>query len=207
MQSGVMPLSQFGQTFRPLPPAGPLPADLSRQIGMVLLAGVRKRFQAGVSPSGVKWKPLGRARPGGGGGSLPLLDTGVLRNSFQVRVEADGASVGSVLPQARLHQYGGIVRPKRAKNLSIPLTAMAKRAGSPRRFPRKLEFRPFKTKGANAVGVLYERKGSAQVDHYLLVKEVAVPARPIIGESAEDSRLIQRIVSEYGYRIATNGLG
>ena len=204
MQTGVQPLSQFGETFR-LPPAGPLPPQLARQIGMVLLGGVRKRFQAGVTPAGVKWKPLKGNRVGGG--NLPLLDTGVLRNSYQVRVEPDGASVGSVLPQARLHHFGGVVKPKRAKNLSIPLTVPAKRAGSPRRFPRELRFRPFKNTGGKAVGVLYEDRGGRRVDHYLLVKEVVVPARPVIGESAEDTRLIRLIVAEYGYRIATAGLG
>lgn len=204
MQTGVLPLSQFGATFA-LPPAGPLPADLSRRIGMVLLGGVRKRFQAGISPAGVKWQPLKRNRPGGG--NLPLLDTGVLRNSYQVRVEPDGASVGSVLPQARLHHFGGVVKPKRAKHLTIPLTVQAKRAGSPRRFPRDLRFRPFKNKGGNAVGVMYETRGDAQIDQYLLVKEVIVPARSVVGESAEDSRLIRLIVGEYGYRVATAGMG
>lgn len=197
------PLAHLPAHFPPLPARPPLPPVLARAIAVQLLAGVRKRFQTGTAPDGRRWKPL--ARPRVSGGALPLLDTGVLRNSYQTRVEADGASVGSVLPQARLHQFGGVVRAKRAKFLSLPLTLLAKRAGSPRRFPAELKFRPFGT--GKPGGVLYQKAGGRPVDHYLLVPEVTVPARPVLGASAEDLRRIDQIAGEFGYQIAAYGVG
>jgi phage gpG-like protein len=176
----------------------PLPRDLAKAIGVILVAGVRRRFrQASAGP------PLKRPRAGGGG--PPLLDTGVLRNSYTARVEADGASVGSALPQARLHEFGGTVRAKRAKYLAVPLTVQAKRAGSPRRMP-KLTFRPF-AKGKPG-GVLSRDDGRGRrTDHFLLVPEVTVPARRRAAADAADLRAIDEVAAAFGFRLATAALG
>jgi len=193
------PLEQIGNDFS-VPPPGPLPPMLGRQIALILQAGVRKRFQTATDPFGRPWPALRRPRPQGG--SQPLLNTGVLRNSYQPRVEADGASIASVLPQARLQNFGGIIVPTRAKALSIPLTVEAVRAGSPRRFPRRLQNRPVRG-GRNVVGVLYERDRQGRVrEHYLLVKKITVPARWHLGAGPEELRQIDLLAAEYGYRLA-----
>lgn len=192
------PLDQLGRRFH-LPPPAALPAPAGRAIAGVLLSGMRRRFQAGVDPLGRPWPRLRHPRPAGG--DKPLLNFGILRNSYRTRVHPDGAEMFSDLPQARLQNFGGTVTPKRAKALAIPLTPQAARAGGPRRFPKELALRPLPP-GKNAVGVLYERAaGGRTVDHYLLVKKVTVPARLHIGASAEDLATITNIVSEYGYSL------
>lgn len=200
--ANARPLERIGDDFR-VPPPGPLPPALGRQIGLILQAGVRRRFQTATDPFGRPWPALRRPRPQGG--THPLLNTGVLRNSYQPRVEADGASIGSVLPQARLHNFGGVIVPRRAKSLSIPLTPEAVRAGSPRRFPRRLQMRPVKR--GNVVGVLYERdrrggRAARVVEHYLLVKSVTIPQRQVLGSGPDELRLIDQVAAEFGYRLA-----
>ena len=192
------PLTQIGDDFR-VPPPGPLPPGLGRAIALVLLSGLRRRFQTATGPDGRPWPALARPRPQGG--SLPLMNTGVLRNSYQTRVEADGASIASPLPQARLHNFGGVIRPRAAKALAVPLTAEAQRAGSPRRFPRPLAYRPARKGGGNTVAVLGENRNGRWVGQYALVKEVKVPARPHVGASAEDLAAIDEIAAGYGYAL------
>lgn len=192
------PLDQLGRQFH-LPPPAALPAPAGRAIAMVLLSGMRRRFQGGVDPLGRPWPRLRHPRPAGG--TKPLLNFGILRNSYRTRVHPDGAEVYSDLPQARLHNFGGTVVPKKAKALAIPLTVQAVRAGGPRRFPKKLQFRPHPS-GKNAVGVLYEKlAGGKTTDHYLLVKKVTVPARWHVGASAEDLQAIADIAAGYGFSL------
>jgi len=59
------------------------------------------------------------------------IDTGVLRNSVSYRVELDkdggSVSVGvSGVPYAAMQEFGGTIRPKRARALTIPVAPWAK---------------------------------------------------------------------------------
>ena len=175
-------------------PPGPVPPAVGRAIAGVLLADIRRRFGTGTAPDGTRWKPI-RRRPNGG--DKPLLDAGLLRASVRAVPTATGAAAFSTLPYAGLHQFGGTVRPSRAKYLAIPLTRAAKRAGSPRRFPRRLRFRPFRRRKSG--GVMYEpgATGKAGTDHYLLLPEVTVPARPFLGASAAALADIDRLAAEW----------
>lgn len=171
-----------------------LPADAASVVGVYLVADLRGQFYGGHGPNGVPWVPLKHKRPQGG--DRPLMNTGVLANSFHAYPDADGVTVATTHPGARLHLYGGVVKPVKAKMLSIPLTVEAARYGSPRRFPRKL----FILKRANELddgrvrrsAVLAEslvrkarggKRGATKpvgtvVAHYLLVRSVKIPARP-----------------------------
>jgi phage virion morphogenesis protein len=188
------PLTAFREFLVRLPKqaTGPLPLTVRKQIAQVLVSDSRRRFQTATDPGGRPWKPLKHRRPNGG--DKPLRDTGVLRNSITGEATATGAVVFSNLPYARLHEYGGTVRPKRSKYLAIPLTRDAKRTGSPRRFRVKLSFRPFKRKGTG--GVLFVRRAGTTIDHYLLVKSVTIPARPFLSPSDAALKLIDGIVSD-----------
>jgi phage gpG-like protein len=179
----------------------PLPAIAAQAIGVAMAADVRRRFQTGTDPAGRPWTPLRYPRPRGG--SKPLLDTGVLRNSITHRPEADGASVGTAIPYAPLMHFGGKVVPKRAKYLTIPLTKEAARAGSPRAM-RNLEFVPKKARGGKVRGWLVEqkktgrgkKKTSTTVFHWVCVTDVEVPARPFMGLSAQGLGAIDAIIAE-----------
>jgi phage gpG-like protein len=63
----------------------------------------------------------------------PLQKTGRLKNSIVSSWNNKSAVVGTNLKYARIHDKGGIIRPKQAKRLFIPLSSRAarKRPGAP----------------------------------------------------------------------------
>lgn len=174
---------ELGRPFNPEP--------WFRQL-KVYAAGVTKRnIHAGVSPDGRAMKPLRFARVRGGS-PLPLMDTGAAGLLGSITGNARGhvdrrtpksIEFGTNLAYAWVHQHGGLIVPRGAKALAIPRTREALRAGSPRRFPRKLAL--VWPKG-NTVGFLVEtskRRGQdfRSIIHYLLLPRSNVPARPFLG--------------------------
>jgi len=129
------------------------------------------------------------------GSSLPLLDTGALRNSVVGRSPATSIGsenaatqevgiIGSSLIYARIHQYGGVIRAKNAKNLAIPLTRRARAAGSPRNFGDELSFVPSRRTGVS--GLLIERpKGKPFTLHYVMRKSIKRNGRTIETKSGK----------------------
>lgn len=85
-------------------------APLMRQIAGTMQTAVDLNFAAGGRP---KWLGL-KARQG-----KPLIDSGELRNSINARWDNDYAIVGTNLPYAALHHFGGTVKAKRAKYLKF----------------------------------------------------------------------------------------
>lgn len=189
-------IEQYGTVLRAVvtgkPVPTPLPREASLAIGSVMQADVRERFQTSTDPDGRPWRPLRRPRPQGG--TKPLLNTGQLRNSIVPVVTADGGAVGTNHVAARLHNGGGTIRPKKGKALAIPLTREAVRAGSPRRFKRRLVLLAGKRQGGPAK--LVEWKGGKAVAHFLLVKKVVVPARRFAGLSARGRAAVGAVVGE-----------
>jgi hypothetical protein len=62
---------------------------------------------------------------------IDLIDTGTLLNSIRYELTSSGSAgilqVGSWgVPYARIHEYGGVIRPKRAKYLTIPISERSK---------------------------------------------------------------------------------
>lgn len=163
-----------------------IPVELQRPLAMLFQADVRRQFYAGVTAAGVPFQKLRFPRPAGG--DKPLLNTGILANSYVAEADTKAIEVASRHPGAALQQAGGVVKPIRAKALAIPLTVEATRYGSPRRFPRKL----FTFPGG---GGLYERVGQGKnariVKHYLFTKQTKHDPRPVgfsdkaIGEASE----------------------
>src|SRR5262249_28724479 len=108
--------------------------------------------QAHVFRSWPKAPPLSKLtlRARRRGGAETLIDSGVLRLSISGRSPGQELSreqgtlnaagkeqgvLGSALIYAALQNYGGEVRPTRAKALAVPLTPEASAAGSPLNFP------------------------------------------------------------------------
>jgi phage gpG-like protein len=162
-----------------------IPQPLQQPLAMLFQADVRQQFYGSHDERGVPWSPLGRPRPQGG--SKPLLNTGILANSYTAGIANGGVEVSSTHPGAALHQNGGIVRPKTAKALALPQTPEAARYPSPRRFPRKL----FTRQGGRG---LYESVGKKLTMHYLFAAFVKIMARPV-GFS-------QRAIDEAGEMLA-----
>ena len=170
--------------------AGPLDPLLGKVLARILHSDVKDRFATGTDPKGVKWRPLKHARPRGG--NQPLRDTGRLMASFASRYDGDSFEVSTVYPGAGLHNFGGVVRPTKAKFLAIPVTKEAVRSGGPRRFKGTLSVRPTKKRG-----VLLLVSGKDNAVQFVLVKSVTIPQREFMGVSEKGWGLIGEAAAEW----------
>ena len=89
---------------------------LMDSIGEALVSGTIKRFAAGKSPDGKDWQPSGRALAEGG---QTLDKTGALKLSIDKQVFPDLVVVGTNKEYARIHQFGGTIKPKKGKFLKF----------------------------------------------------------------------------------------
>ncbi len=102
--------------------------DLSKpmtEISVDWYNATRDRFEQQIDPMGVPWKP----RRDGTTASL-LFDSGLLRDSIRPEHGQDFAEVGvdrSAAPAeyAAIHNFGGVVRPKKGKALRTPFGIFA----------------------------------------------------------------------------------
>lgn len=83
-------------------------------VGRKIKAKVQLGFRSGVAPSGKRWAPL-RFRNG-----QPLLDTGRLRNAIVANATGQYVDVGTNIKYAPVHQFGAVIKPKKAKRLVFP---------------------------------------------------------------------------------------
>jgi len=162
-----------------LPPASD---PFYARLGIFVTSLVRRRFANSGAPW--SWKPPRR-------GGKPLMDTGRLRDSIGHLVRSLGravqVAVGTYLIYARIHHYGGVIRPVRARMLFIPLTAKGRRIG-----PRPLGERSTRmvdAKGREKFKPLLKRG----VD-FVLKLSVRIPARPYLRMSADDKEAIRAFV-------------
>ena len=181
------------------------------------MSDIKKNFSEGHSPDGVKWRALAHGRPSGGT-ALPLRDNGLLLASVGYHITGNEIAAGSGLEYAGVHQWGKVIKPVKAKMLAIPITKEAKRAGGPRNFPRPL----VAIVGKNGKGVLAEaprpkpkgkRKSTAVAAgpvkrqmgkvHFILVKEVTVPARPFVGLSSGLMGRLEMLMIDVGIKAAS----
>jgi phage gpG-like protein len=79
------------------------------------LTQVALGFREGRAPDGEAWAPL-KVRRG-----RPLRDTGRLLNSFSYEILPTGFRIGTKTFYARVHQYGRVIVPRKAKLLRFPI--------------------------------------------------------------------------------------
>lgn len=98
------------------------PSSLMSELGEYELDSTKGRFKTMTAPDGTPWAPLSslykESKPRNRDKILTL--NGYLRS--QMRWQPDGQDallVGSNLPYARIHQEGGVIKPKNAKALRI----------------------------------------------------------------------------------------
>jgi len=88
-------------------------ADLLEDIGRFLQESTRQRIEVTKkSPDGSTWKA-------NIAGTSTLFKTRELARSIDYDVSGDLVYVGSGLPYAAIHQFGGTIKPKRAKKLAF----------------------------------------------------------------------------------------
>lgn len=88
---------------------------VSRIIGIEVVRGMQRNIRSAKDSSGKAWPGL-RYRTG-----QPLQDTGRLRNSITYELRPGGVRVGTNVIYSAIHNFGGTIRPKRAKYLAIPV--------------------------------------------------------------------------------------
>lgn len=129
--------------------------------------------------------------------------------SLQIHVGIMGSSDSDLLMIAHVHEYGATITAKNVRNLTIPLTDEAKKAGSPRSF-NDLQWIPGRQPGVSFLVRPRKRKARSK-DHrtvtntissstrsdydpkdydwlYMLVKSVNIPERSFIRASFDAGR-------------------
>ena len=129
------------------------------------------------------------------------LSTGLLGASLTIfEVTLDEAVIGSNLPYAAMRNFGGIIRPKTAKALAIPLDNRIKRLGfSPRDVDPQREILDFVPAGGgrsgNVFGLLVDTEGlfgTPDEALFALATHVEQEGAFFLGWDDADVRTIQR---------------
>jgi len=120
---------------------------------------------------------------------VTLVQRGMLLRSVKNEARGTGVviSAGGVnVPYARIHHEGGIIRPKKAKYLAIPLTPKA-RLTRPRDYGGETFIKN---------GIIFAKDGDKITAIYALKKEVTIPARPYMYLDEKDASLIENAVAD-----------
>jgi phage virion morphogenesis protein len=102
------------------------PARALKPIGQALLASTHERFRDEAGPDGAKWAPLHPAyaafKRGPGILRGSALSGGLMDSITDEVSEAAGSvEVGTNKPYGAIHQFGGVIKPKRGKALAFRL--------------------------------------------------------------------------------------
>lgn len=94
---------------------------------------------------------------------------------------------GQKLRYARIQEYGGTIKPKKAKFLAIPLNAVKTAAGVARFSPREAAAAGYPHTFVRS-GVLFGKQGDQVVPLFALRRSVTLPARPYMRPALEAMR-------------------
>lgn len=118
-------------------------------------------------------------------GQSGLLGITMIRRPQRLEV-----AVGPRVVYGRIHEFGGIIRPKNAKYLSIPVGDLK---GSPRKHPGLWFLR--------VKGKLLMLDDAKRIQ-YVLVKSVKIPARPYLSPALKsETPAIEKLFAEAGLKL------
>jgi phage gpG-like protein len=160
------------------------PGPLLREIGDNLETMRRGRFLRGQGPGRVPWKPKKNVR---GGKRQPLVYSGKLRDTLANEVTGAVLRIGSSLPYAAIHEFGGEIR-RYAYSRKVGFRRVAVRREDGTTFTRSLFAR---TRGDRA----HKRVTRKAVTFGERV--IRIPARPYLGFDAEDRQEIGEIIGRH----------
>jgi phage gpG-like protein len=137
--------------------------------------------------------------------SLSRNSTGNLRSAVESGVmEEGGQLVGFVrvdekkAPYASAHEFGAVIRPRRARYLAVPLPGTPRKPA--RAFPNTF------VRMVNEKLFLFQKEGSGLRALFVLMKEVRIPARPFLQPALEKNRsAIRTMVEEEVQRAVADG--
>jgi phage gpG-like protein len=111
----------------------------------------------------------------------------ITHQPFETLEGNPGQRVGTNVVYARIHEYGGRIKPK-GKYLTVPVSDMAKKhsrnGGRARDFPVELKFIPSKPWPV----LVGDDDDSSDEVHYVLMTEVEIPKRPYMRPALERNR-------------------
>lgn len=88
--------------------------ELAETLGEHLVSSTLERFENEKGPDGKDWAPSARAKNEGG---QTLTDTAGLKSSINYEASPDLVAVGTNKIHGPIHQFGGEIRPKKARRL------------------------------------------------------------------------------------------
>lgn len=122
--------------------------------------------------------------------------TGHLAQSIGAKIEKDGNDwVGTVgsgygrydrLPYAEIHETGGVITPKHAKYLTIPLKAALTPTGAPKRGGARDWQNTFVGKSKAGNLIIFQKSGRGLIPLYVLKKSVTIPARKYMSVTLQE---------------------
>jgi len=120
-------------------------------------------------------------------GQPPVVRSGKFRAGVTYeRLGKRGIDVGTNDVRGRILHEGGIIRPRRAKALAIPLNREARKRG-PREWPQGALFLIRSDDKPDTVGVLFRKKGRDGVEPmYVLRGKVTIQPHPWLEVTDED---------------------
>jgi phage gpG-like protein len=160
-------------------------APVMRQIGNELLQLRSQRFRRGRGVNGVPWKPKQRVIKGK---SKPLIFSGRLADGIAMQADANSVTLGSILPYARIHEFGG----------SVTL----------RPFSRKVLFREVGKKGSGQYQFALNKSKSKRLVSKPVTygaRTINIPARPWLRIDGQDRAAIQAVIAEHFDRLLKGG--
>lgn len=170
-------LRELGTKFRNLTSPSAM-EDLSRNLAEEAMRQLDAGFRGQRDPYGAPWKQQMRT-------GQTLRDTGRLRNSFTYDASGSGFHLGTNARQARIHQYGGVIK---AKNLRMRTTRRPDGSSvttahfNPRpmlRFQVEVGRRAFTKTGKRIKNPGLRRNAILQ---WVMVPQVTIPKRQMVPE-------------------------
>lgn len=125
-------------------------------------------------------------------------DTTRMLQSVTYQVFPGSVKIGTNLKYAAQRHFGGVLEPKTARALAIPLPDVPRSMRRPRRWGDRL-FMVKPTKGdPDTVGVLATEGGKGEIiPRFVLRRRVEQPARPFLVAQDEDLAYFSRRLVEY----------
>lgn len=157
-------------------------------VGDELLHSTRDRFASQQGPDGTPWKPLSkgaiRARERKGQTPIQILTaSSYLRSSINKQVDGDTLSIGTPVPYAAIHQFGGKIRMPAREGVVYRHVSWKSQKIDNRFAPKK------------------GRKDQPKANFVQKVQrkayEISMPARPFLGLSKADQAAIINIASDW----------
>lgn len=130
--------------------------------------------------------------PGGTSSNTLSKRSGQLIESIRQSVRVDGQSldklaghIGSEVPYAAIQEYGGVIKARNAKYLTIPLPPALNSDGTPKKRSAREWRNTFVQTSKKGNLLIFRRKGGGIEPLYLLKPEVRIPPRLGLGDTLE----------------------